>query len=320
MAHSIAVTGASGFIGRTFVERIGASGHRVRAVSRRSIPCPGANETVTVATDSDDASVWMPAVRGVDVVVHLAGRAHVIRERSQDPIAEFRRVNVALTLALARAAADAGVRRFVFVSSIGVLGERTLPGAPWTQSSSASPTAAYAISKLEAERALQSLSEASGFELVIVRPPLVHGPGAPGNFARLLGLVERGWPLPFGGLHNRRSFVGVANLAAFLEGCAIIPRVGSLPLLPADEVAVSTTDLLRWIAEDLGVASRLFRVPGLASLTGLPLVGRVLGKLVDSLEVDSTSSWAQLGLRPTVGLRDGVREMSLHHRNAIRSR
>jgi nucleoside-diphosphate-sugar epimerase len=319
-AVRVLITGATGFIGRATVARLGELDADISVASRRPEGGAVPPRSHLIEGDGTDAAAWRSAVAGVTAVIHLAGRAHVLKDRATDPLEEFRRVNVRMSTALGRAAIDAGVRRFVFVSSIGVLGERTEAGRPFSERSLPAPVAPYAVPKLEAEEALQALTSGTGTELVIVRPPLVHGPGAPGNFARLLRLVSRGWPLPLGGLTNLRSFIGVRNLAAVLATAALREDALAAPIVPSDLGAVGTTELVRWMADDLGVPLRLVTVPGLSAWRRLPVVGPPLGKLADSLEVDSGPSWQRLGLLPEVSLRDGLREMSLHHRNSSRSR
>jgi UDP-N-acetyl-alpha-D-quinovosamine dehydrogenase len=232
------VTGSSGFIGGTLTETLARAGHEVLPVTRSQI--------TTGVRPSVDPSLASTLV-GSDVVIHLAARAHVIRENHDDPLREFRRVNLDGTLATAKMAAKAGVSRFVFVSSIGVLGNSSGSRA-FKESDQPAPQEPYAISKWEAERALREFAKDSSMQVVIVRPPLVYGPNVKGNFLRLLRLVWNGTPLPFGAIRNSRSFVGVQNLCDFLMCCALHPAAANRTFHVADGEDVSTVELLSMIA------------------------------------------------------------------------
>ena len=292
---TILVTGATGFVGRGLLPALHAAGLDVRPL----------DPAIDLSTDADLG----PSVAGVSAVVHLAARAHVLREGSSDPLAEFRAVNRDGTLRLAEAAARAGVKRFVFISSIGVLGEAT-DRAPFTSDSPPSPTAPYAVSKWEAEQGLRELEAERGLEVVVIRPPLVHGPGAPGNFARLLGLVGRGLPLPFGSVQGRRTFVSRANLASLILATLDHPVAPAIPLLAGDQESLTLPELLRTLGEGMGRPVHLIPVPGLGLARGLPLVGAALRKLTDSLEVDITATCAALGWAPMETAQDGLRLMA----------
>ena len=306
---SFLLTGASGFIGTALAARLVGEGHEVRAVVRAPARAPEGTSPLQV-DDVAGAVEWGPRVEGVQVVIHAAGRAHLLRDRSADPLGEFRRVNRDATLRLAEASARAGVRRFVYLSSVGVLGESTAPGAPWTAASPVAPVAPYAVSKWEAEQGLAELAARTALEVVVIRPPLVHGPGAPGNFRRLLDAVAAGWPLPLAGIENRRTFVGRQNLVEFIVAAAEAPGATGVPLLPTDPGSVSTPELVRLMGEGLGRPARLFRLPGLHLAGRLPGIGGAVRKLTGSLEIDGRASWALVGRRPLIGLREGILEMS----------
>ncbi len=205
---TVLVTGANGFIGRALCDVLAASGRRVRKAVR--MPVPGLPDAVAVGDIGPDTD-WRTALEGVSGVVHLAARTHVLRETATDPLAEYRNINVAGTERLARSAAAGGVRRLVFVSSVKVNGERT-EERPFTEDGAPRPDDAYGVSKWEAEQALSRIAAETGLEVVVLRPPLVYGPGVKGNFLRLMNLVARGVPLPFGAVDNRRSFIYTGNL------------------------------------------------------------------------------------------------------------
>ena len=246
--------------------------------------------------------------------MHLAARAHVMRETVADPLAEFRRVNVDGALNLARQSAALGVRRFVFVSSIKVNGENTSARAPFSEADEAAPKDAYARSKWEAEQGLQAIARETSMDVVRIRPPLVYGPGAKGNFAALLKWASRGIPLPLGAVHNRRSFLALENLADFIGLCADIPRspeAANRLFLVSDGEDVSTTELLARLARAHGRRALLLPVPE----NGLRLLARCLGRtdiadrLLDSLVIDSSQARA-LGWRPVVSMEEAFREIA----------
>jgi nucleoside-diphosphate-sugar epimerase len=291
----ILVTGSTGFVGRGLVPVLTAAGHAVRPLDP--------------AVDLGSSTDLGPAVTGAGAIVHLAGRAHVLRDEATDPLAAFRAVNRDGTVRLAEAAAKAGVRRFIFISSIGVLGEST-SGAPFTATSRPAPVAPYAISKWEAEQELTRIARETGMEVVIIRPPLVHGPGAPGNFARLLRLVARGLPLPFAGITGRRTFVSRANLASLIAAALGHPTVPSRPLLAGDAESLTLPELLTVLGEGMGRPVRLFPLPGLGFARALPVVGGAVRKLTDALEVDITETMAAFGWRPPQSARAGLLEMA----------
>lgn len=307
-ASVIAVTGAAGFIGRGLLPVLTGAGRSVRAVDRVAVPGE-AGRIEPLVLDLAPGADLAPVVSGVDAVVHLAARAHVTRERAADPLALFRTVNRDATLRLAEAAASAGVRRFVFLSSIGVLGERTME-VPFSADSAPAPVADYARSKWEAEEGLRSLAARTAMEVVIVRPTLVHGPGAPGNFRRLLRLVASGVPLPLAGVRGDRTFVGRANLCDLLLTALTHPAAPRAPLLAGDPETMTLPELLRFLAEGMGRPLRLFPLPGLAMTGGLPVVGGPIRKLTDALVVDTAETSARLGWTARESARAGVLTMA----------
>lgn len=303
----VLVTGATGFVGRSLVPLLERQGYRVRRAAR-GLPASAATQDEWVACGEIGPNTdWQVAVAGCSGVIHLAGRAHVLREQVADPLAEFRRVNVEGTLRLARMAVAAGVRRFVFVSSIGVNGR--VSDRPFVESDDPRPHDLYAVSKFEAEQGLGALAQETGLEVVIVRPPLVYGPGCPGNLARLLGLLRRGIPLPLGSVDNRRSMIGVDNLADMLALCLSHPAAAGQLFLVSDGEDVSTPRILRGLAAGLGVPLRIIFMPPriLELLAGLVGRGADIERLCSSLQVDSSKAQRVLGWRPRVAVDEGLR-------------
>lgn len=293
----IAITGSSGFVGPHVVAMARARGMAVRTITRRATDAAAGVEQEVVPEPWTSAD-FGAALRQVDTVIHLAGRAHVMRETAPDPAALFRQVNVDASLALARAAGDAGVRRLVYVSSIKVNGEATT-GRPFTETDPPAPRDPYGVSKAEAEAKLTVLAEAAGLELVIARPPLMYGPGVKGNLLRLFQLVDRGWPLPLGGIENRRTLLGVRNFASLLVLLAEHPAARGV-YLAGDEESLSTPQLVREIGVALDRDPRLLPCPvGLARWIGR-ITGRsgALERLTGSLEIDTRHAHQQLGWRP----------------------
>ena len=289
MRSRILVTGAAGFIGQSLVAHLRRGGRDVLPVTR---------DMVARMTD-------------VDAVVHLAARAHVVADKAADPLEEFRRVNVMETERLADAAVRGGVRRFVLVSSIGVLGNDS-GGRAFTAADPPHPSEPYAVSKWEAEQRLLERVAGTAIEAVIVRPPLVYGPGVKGNFLRLLRLVNSGLPLPFAGLEARRSFVGLQNLCGLLEACIDHPAAAGRVLLAADGEDVTLPELLDAIARGLGRPARLFKVPWLLVESFASMAGRRedLARLVGSLRVDASETRQVLGWQPHVRFDAGIRAMA----------
>lgn len=309
MSHpqALLVTGANGFVGRAVCKRLAIDGRSWVGATRTGEPVAGC-PTQAIGEIGPDTR-WESALRGCDGVIHLAARVHVMNERSADPLAEFRRVNVQGSVALARAAAAAGVRRFVFVSSVKVNGEQTLPGQPFRATDAPAPEDAYAISKFEAEQQLQALAQATGMELVIVRPPLVYGPGVGANFGALMRWIGRGRPLPLGALrNNRRSLVAVDNLVDLLVRCATDPAAPGHTFLAGDGEDLSTAELVERIGMALGRPARQLALPpwllrGLARAIGRPAIA---SRLCDSLQVDISNTCKVLAWQPPVSVDEAL--------------
>ncbi|WP_198416066.1 NAD-dependent epimerase/dehydratase family protein [Cryobacterium suzukii] len=286
----ILVTGANGFVGRHLSSHLVEAGHEVTAAVRTAGAAPAGTNEVVIGDLGPD-TVWTDLLMGNDVVIHLAARVHVMHDTAADPLSEFRRVNTAGTGALARAAAQQGVARLVFLSSIKVNGEGT-SGKPYTAFDEPRPEDPYAISKHEAEMTLREVEHETGLDIVIVRSPLVYGPSVGGNFAKTLALARRGLPLPLGSVRNRRTMTSVWNLVDLLEKSASdISAAGAL-VLAGDQFSPSTAQLFREISTAMKKTSRLFPCP----LALLRLAGRVTGRsaiierLAESLEVQAGSS------------------------------
>ncbi len=293
----VLVTGANGFLGAALCPLLAAHGVAVRPAGRA--------ETGDIGPGTD----WRRLLDGAETVIHLAARAHVMRDRAADPPAEFRRVNTAGTAALARAAADAGVTRFIFVSTVKVQGETSVRAL--TAGDPAAPQDPYAVSKWQAEQALAGHADA--FDLVILRPPLGYGPGVRGNFLTLLRAIDRGWPLPLGGIDNRRSLIYCGNLAdAIRASLTAAPGI----YLPSDREDLSTPEMIRRLAGALGRPARLIAVPPDLLRFGAGVAGRraALDRLAGSLTVDG----ALPGWTPPHSLAEGFAETVRWYRDSNR--
>lgn len=305
----VLVTGAGGFVGHALATHFAASGRAFRAVFRNRVPPSHAPADCVVADLALVADAALDAMlAGVTAVVHLAGRAHVLTETATDPDEAFRMANVVATERLARAAVRTGVARFVFASSVKVNGEATVAGHPFTPSDPPAPQDAYARSKLDAERALQEACAGTAVAPVILRLPLVYGPGVGGNFAVLLDAIARGRSLPIASVRNRRSLLALDNLVDAIDAALDAPLPPRDVHFVADDASVSVPDLARAIAAALGVPLEMRRVPVPLLRLGAALTGRGarVRRLVDSLEVDTASLRAATGWRPRQTLAEGL--------------
>jgi len=305
----VAVTGATGFIGRALVARLAnIQGLQVLALSRTltANPVPGVIYIQTV--NLTEINYWQAGLDDVDIVVHAAARAHVLDDRAIDPLAEFRLVNVTGTKRLAEQAAAMGVKRFVFLSSIGVNGLQTSPNNPFSEHSKPNPHNAYALSKWEAEQSLLSVAHQTGMEVVMIRPPLVHGLNAPGNFGTLMRAVQRGVPLPLAAVHNLRSLVGLDNLVDFIMTCARHPAAANQTFLVSDGADVSTPDLIRAMAQAVGRPARLFPVPTGMLVLLASLIGKraAMDRLCGNLQLDISKARELLQWSPPHTLQQGL--------------
>jgi nucleoside-diphosphate-sugar epimerase len=302
---TILVTGASGFVGTGLMARLSAENRLVRGTSRKPVG-ELADRTGWVAVeDQDDSTDWRAALEGVGTVVHLAGRAHIIRDRHGDSLAAFRRTNVEGTLNLARQAASAGVRRFVFVSSIKVNGE----AGTHRESDTPAPNDAYGVSKLEAENGLREIAATTALGVVVIRPPLVYGPGVKANFQALVRAVGWGIPLPLGAIENRRSLVARDNLVDFIVTCIEHPAAGGETFFVSDGEDMSTTTLIRRIARAMKRPARLIPVPVSVLWAAATVAGKrdVAQRLLGSLQLDIAKARRVLAWTPPVTVDEGLR-------------
>lgn len=305
------VTGSTGFVGHALMEVLVDRGYCVVPAVRRSAGLP--NEVVM--PDLTARIRWDGLLSGCSAVIHMAARAHIMKDEAADPLAEYRKVNVQGTLALARQAVQAGVQRFVFVSSIKVNGESTACALPFLADDAPAPEDAYGVSKHEAEQGLMELARETGMEVVVIRPPLVYGPGVKGNFAAMVQWVRKGVPLPLGAVQNQRSLVALDNLADFIALCADparSPLAANEVFLLSDGEDVSTAELLRKLARAYGTKLRLVSVPPrwLRMSAGLLGRGAVAERLLTSLVVDSTKARDLLGWKPVVSMDEQLEKMA----------
>jgi nucleoside-diphosphate-sugar epimerase len=312
MARSVLVTGASGFVGRALVAALATDDRfRVRAAYRTAPVSAPAGVEALATGEIDAPQGWNVALQGINAVVHTVARTHVMRETEADALTSYRQINVLGTLSLARAAAAAGVKRFVFLSSIKVNGEATPIGRPFTEADAPAPLDAYGISKLEAERALSVLADETGLEVVVLRPPLIYGPGIKGNLERLTRLVARGVPLPLGAIRNQRSMIGLDNLCSAIMASLSQEAAVGRTYLVADGHDISTPELIRLIGAAMGKSPSLWAVPvALLHLAG-GLTGRAdeVRRLTGSLQVDAGLISRELGWQPETSVEAGLRAM-----------
>ena len=306
----ILVTGASGFVGRALSRELVKCGHVVRGAVRtddagRDLPCDSLSiGAIHGRTD------WRAALKGMDVVVHLAARTHVMSDEAADPLAAYRQMNVDATMRLAHQASVAGVQRLLYLSSVKVNGERTT-SHPFREYDPPAPEDAYGLSKLEAEIRLTEWCTSSGPQLVILRSPLVYGAGVKGNLLQLMRAIDKGFFLPFAAIRNRRSLLAVHNLTSAIECCARHPNAASSTFLVADDLPLSTPDLARAIAAHMKRPARLVSVP----VPVLRFAGRVLNRsapvdrLVSSLVVDNRKIASDLGWRPASSFEEDIADM-----------
>ncbi|MFM9383385.1 UDP-glucose 4-epimerase family protein [Pseudomonas sp. UV AK001] len=315
----VLVTGATGFVGEALVfrllrDKVFSPVAAVRGETRLSGLCR------VVAFDMGDRAL-LPPLAGIDVVVHCAARVHVMNESAEGALERFRKTNVEGTVRLARSAAEAGVKRFIFVSSIKVNGEMTLPGVVFKADDVPAPLDPYGLSKSEAEDALRAISVETGMEVVVIRPPLVYGPGVGANFLSMMRWLERGTPLPLGAIHNHRSLVALENLVDLLNVCISHPEAAGNTFLVSDGEDLSTTQLLRRMASALGVKPRLLSIPSWVLKMGASLIGRadLAQRLCGSLQVDISKTIDRLGWSPVIGVDDALKRTACQYHSRQRT-
>jgi len=305
MSRKLVITGASGFVGKALASQLQCNGESVLGVCRSGgeLGFP-----MTTLLSFGDTDALKKLLSDAEVVVHCAARVHVMQETAADPLAVFREVNRDLTLKLARLAAGNGVKRFVFLSSVMVNGQSTSSREPLRPDDNPAPEEPSGTSKLEAEEGLQQLALETGMEVVIIRPPLVYGPGMKGNFARMAKLVAKGLPLPLGAIYNKRSLVGLDNLIDLIITCIDHPAAANQVFLVSDGEDLSTTQLLRSVAKAMGKPSRLIPISAGLLQLGAMLLGKkaVAQRLLGSLQVDISHTRKCLNWTPPLTVKQGL--------------
>lgn len=307
----VAVTGATGFIGGAIVRRLVKNTHDVVAIVRETNRYLSDDVSLINAGDIDSKTIWMNKLSGIDVIVHSAARVHLLSDSVNDPLKEYREINTYGTLNLARSAEKQGVKRFIFISTIKVNGESTLHGNAFTSLDPHNAEDPYGCSKSEAEEQLIELAKNSTMEIVIIRPPLVYGAGVKANFASLMNLVSKGFPLPFGAIRsNKRSLVSLENLVDLIVTCLDHPKARNQVFLVSDDHDLSTAALIQYMAKGLGSSGRMLFVP----VWCYHLLGKlfrkedVINRLVGSLQVDISRTKKILGWKPPQSLEDAFKE------------
>jgi len=318
----ILITGATGFIGKAVSCEAHNSEHEVIVAVREYTQVFSKQIEQFKITDLSQEIDWKNALQGVNVLIHTAARVHVMNDNTIDPLAEFRKVNTFATLYLARQAAEAGVKRFVFLSSIKVNGEVTRLGHPFMPDDDYIPTDPYGLSKYEAEQGLLALSKKTEMEVVIIRPPLVYGPNVKANFASMMKWINKGVPLPFGAVHNKRSLVALDNLVSFIIHCADYektPQAANQVFLISDGEDVSTTELVQKVAKAFGKKALLLPVPVSLMTFVAKLLGRksVADRLFGSLQVDSSKARELLGWNPVITMDEQLKKTANFDKHSI---
>lgn len=318
MNTQLLITGSTGFVGSHLVDYLSADPtlgvHTLLRAAPRSV---SASAHYSVLPDFSTIDAQHPCFVGTQVVIHLASRVHIMNDTDPDPLVAFRRVNVGHTLQLARSAAAAGVKRFVFVSSVKVNGEGTVPGQVYRETDTPHPVDPYGISKWEAEEGLKAVAAETGLEVVIIRPVLVYGPGVRANFASMMKWLRKGVPLPFGALNNKRSLVALDNLVSFIRLCSVHPAAASETFLISDGHDVSTTELLQKLGHALHRPARLLPVPSWVLTNTANLLGKrsLSQRLCGSLQVSTDKARSLLGWEPAVTVDQALNETARHFLN-----
>lgn len=313
------LTGASGFVGKALLKRLLTDEYRCTVAVRAGLENFPKEVEVRKINSLNHQHEWSELVMNQEVVVHCAARVHVMNETSVDPLVEFRKINVIGTLNLAREAAQCGVRRFVFISSIKVNGESTKPGYTFGADDEPAPSDPYGISKMEAEQGLRKLAQETGMEVVIIRPVLIYGPGVKSNFRSMMAWLYRGVPLPLGAIRNKRSLVALDNLVDLIATCIKHPRAANQTFLVSDGEDVSTPELLIRMGKALSKPARLISVPSCVLNLCAALVGRsaVAQRLCGSLQVDISKTCYLLNWRPPCSIDEALAETANDFKNGL---
>jgi len=305
------VTGGSGFIGKAVCENLKKNNYRINITSRRDMATNLSGVKIYNINEIDENTNWFGALNTVSCVIHCAAKSNMINNNKQNSLSSFRKVNVEGTLNLAKQAVACGVKRFIFLSSIKVNGEKTEKSSMFRYNDIPKPEDSYAISKWEAEKGLWEISKQTGLEVVIIRAPLVCGPGVKGNLRSLIKLIQYRIPLPFSLIKNQRSLVSIDNLVDLIVHCIDDHKASGNTFLVSDEEDISTPDLVRQIASSMGLSVRLFPIP----LSLLKFFGFLLGKkneidrLIGSLQIDNSYTKEILNWTPPIRVEEGIRRM-----------
>jgi nucleoside-diphosphate-sugar epimerase len=313
--QSILITGATGFVGSRLAAFLSSQFPEMElrlALRCRpedlQVPSVLSVGSIEVVGDINPYTNWSNALIGVDVVIHLAARVHIMNDVALDPLEEYRNANTLATIHLAEEAAKAGVKRFIYLSSIKVNGEETAPGQSYSEVSIPAPIDPYGVSKWEAELGLEKVCTQTGMEFVIIRPPLVYGPGVKANFQKLMGLVAKGMPLPLGAVDNQRSMLALDNLVSFISEAISHPLAANQRFLLSDGKDVSTTQLLRLLAQGMGKSSLLIPIPAFILRAGAQVLGvsSAADRLLGSLQIDSSKARELLHWQPPLSVEEGI--------------
>lgn len=315
------VTGATGFVGKALINELLSAGHNIVAgVRNYSVELPLEVEQQQIGDLSllSEQNSVIDTLKKVDVVIHTAARVHIMQDNSADPLSEFRKTNVNATLSLAKQAVSAGVKRFIFISSIKVNGESTDNRQAFRETDKPAPEDAYGQSKFEAEQLLFEIGQTTPMEVVVIRPPIIYGPGVKANFASMIKIIKKGLPLPFGSISNQRSMLAIHNLVNFITLCTMHPAAANEVFLIADGEDVSTTDMLIKIAKAYKRPIRLIPVPVYLMIFIAKLTNKnnISDRLFGNLQIDITKAQHLLGWKPVVSMEQQLNKMAELDKNS----